>query len=288
MRLDKYLNRKYEKTLYFFGEDEDGDSKLVEHGNPISEQEKIEIMKMPVFSLGELGAARHISLIKERTKSLLEESQELYLPFDKWIIHYIDNQNSDSDYFMVVILEPNEGQVRMKRIHFRKDAPQYIFSDYYWLSASTIVNASNKQYRRLRKSSDKNSLDYLDYTDLDLDERFMVNHLMNVTWLLSIKKIEENLKEIKANPSLVKVAQKKGKLPPLSYKVLDLNLYKRKSKKGGFKFPNRQKPGQHTRRGHQRTYQSGKKIYIKPQVINLGSERKIYKDYRIKRGEKNV
>ena len=279
MRLDKYLNRKYEKTLYFFGEDEDGDSKLVEHGIPLTEEIKSNLIKMPVFSLGELGAVRHSSLIKERTKSLLEDEKELYLPFDKWIIHYIDNQNSDSDYFMVVINNHKEGQVKMKRIHFRKDAPQYIFSDYYWLSASTMLDASHKQYRRY--PSDKNSFDYLDYTELDLDERFMVNHLMNVTWLLSIKKIEENLKEIKANPSLVKVAQKKGKLPPISYKVLDLNLYKRKSKKGGYKFPNRQKPSQHTRRGHLRTYQSGKKIYIKPQVINLGSERKIYKDYRI-------
>lgn len=286
MRLDKYLNRKYEKTLYFFGEDEDGDSKFVEYGNPMTEQMKIDMMKMPVFSLGELGAARHNSLREEREK---EELEELYLPFDKWIIHYIDYQNNlDCDYFMMVILDPKKGQVRMKRIHFRKDAPQYIFSDYYWLSANTLARGWHKKFRRLRKISDENSLDYLDYTELDLDERFMINHLMNVTWLLSIKKIEENLKEIKANPSLVKVAQKKGKLPPISYKVLDLNLYKRKSKKGGFKFPNRQKPGQHTRRGHQRTYQSGKKIYIKPQVINLGSERKIYKDYRIKGGEKNV
>ena len=78
------------------------------------------------------------------------------------------------------------------------------------------------------------------------------------------------------------MALRKGKLPPVSYKVLDINIFKRKSKNGGFKFPNRQKPGQHTRRGHQRTYKSGKKIYIKPQIINLGAERKIYKDYRIK------
>ena len=285
MRLDKYLNRKYEKTLYFFGEDEDGDSKLIEYGNPMSEQQKIKIMKMPVFSLGEWGAFEHLSITDERLKDT--ENTTINSPYDKWIIHYIDNRDDNLDYFMFVMYDQTS-HLRMKRIHFRKDAPQYIFSDYYWLTAIPGYSKLGKPFRRFHSDLDRNYTDYMSLQELDFDERFMLNHLHNVAWLLSNKKIEENLKEIKANPSLVKVAQKKGKLPPLSYKILDLNLYKRKSKKGGFKFPNRQKPGQHTRRGHQRTYQSGKKIYIKPQVINLGSERKIYKDYRIKGGEKNV
>ena len=294
MRIDKYLNNKYEKMIYFFGEEEDGSAKVINADRPFTLKEKTDIMKIPVFSLGRWGLNEFSNIMKEREKSHYENKDilQLVIPFHKWIIHYIDDRDYDTDYFMIIIHEPDYGHIRMKRIHFDKHMPKYILSDYYWLSVRTNATGtlatnihSERPFRRFQTPSPGTlnvNGDYFTYDDLDKDEVFMLNHLANTSWLLSNQKIEEKVEEVKPDSNLIKMALRKGKLPPVSYKVLDINIFKRKSKNGGFKFPNRQKPGQHTRRGHQRTYKSGKKIYIKPQIINLGAERKIYKDYRIK------
>ena len=287
MKLDKHLNNKFNQTVYFFGEDTQGSAKMVHNGRPFNEKEKADIMKIPIFSLGKWGFTEFNHIMQEREKNTNEGELKFIIPFQKWIIHYIDDREYDTDFFMIIINEPDFNHIRMKRIHFdTKYRPRWILSDYYWLSVGTTeeVFLSNKPFRRFTTPNPgeiKYNNTYFGYDEIDKDERFMLNHLANTTWLLSNEKIEQKVEEIKPDSNLIKLAKRKGKLPPVSYKVLDINIFKRKSKNGGFKFPNRQKPGQHTRRGHLRIYKSGKKVYIKPQIINLGSERKIYKDYRI-------
>tara|TARA_Y100001972_G_scaffold129136_1_gene194417 strand:+ start:6703 stop:7578 length:876 start_codon:yes stop_codon:yes gene_type:complete len=290
MRIDKYLNNKFNQTVYFFGADTQGNAKMVHNGRPFNQKEKTDIMKIPIFSLGKWGFTEFNHIMEERQKSTEEGKlgrMQLAIPFKKWIIHYIDDRTYDTDFFMIIIHEPDFNHIRMKRLHFDKLTPRWILSDYYWLSVgiSDHEYLTEKPFRRFTTPNPgeiEYNNNYFGYDEIDKDERFMLNHLANTTWLLSNEKIEQKVEEIKPDSNLIKLAQRKGKLPPVSYKILDINIFKSKSKKGGYKFPNRQKPGQHTRRGHLRIYKSGKKVYIKPQIINLGSERKIYKDYRIK------
>ena len=94
--------------------------------------------------------------------------------------------------------------------------------------------------------------------------------------------IKNEITTIQPTPKEMKIASKRKKLPPITYKTLDLNIWKKDSIKTGYKFPNRQKPSEHLRRGHIRRYKTGVTINIKPHTINKGAERKTIKDYNIK------
>jgi hypothetical protein len=69
MRIDKYLNNKYEKMIYFFGEEEDGSAKVINTDRPFTLKEKTDIMKIPVFSLGKWGLTEFHNILKEREKT---------------------------------------------------------------------------------------------------------------------------------------------------------------------------------------------------------------------------
>ena len=52
MRIDKYLNNKYEKMIYFFGEEEDGLAKVIKADRPFTLKEKNRHHENPSIQFG--------------------------------------------------------------------------------------------------------------------------------------------------------------------------------------------------------------------------------------------
>ncbi|MNI27871.1 hypothetical protein D3C73_816270 [compost metagenome] len=79
--------------------------------------------------------------------------------------------------------------------------------------------------------------------------------------------------------------KRKGALPYDSYRMLVINKGEKVISAGRSETGpcgERRAAREHTRRGHDRTYKSGKKIWINPMVINAGVGGKIVKDYKLK------
>lgn len=81
---------------------------------------------------------------------------------------------------------------------------------------------------------------------------------------------------------LNKSAAKRGALPFDEYQVLVINTSKKEQKKTKGLGGERHSPREHVRRGHIRTYESGKKIWVESMVVNGGIGSVINKDYKVK------
>ena len=53
--------------------------------------------------------------------------------------------------------------------------------------------------------------------------------------------------------------------------------FAKQNKTGGYKIENRSSPCEHNRRGHTRTLRDGRKVLVRPSIVNKGGEKVIYK-----------
>tara|TARA_R100001594_G_scaffold150623_1_gene212824 strand:- start:18630 stop:19535 length:906 start_codon:yes stop_codon:yes gene_type:complete len=100
------------------------------------------------------------------------------------------------------------------------------------------------------------------------------------SYLLGHSKFKEFSTDVIPPIKVVKNAKRKGKLPPLRYKILNVNIFRRQGINTGLKFPDRMKPAEHFRRAHTRIV-NGVRIPVRSSIINKGSDRKVIKDYNI-------
>ena len=241
----------------------------------------------PVFSLGNLNENSLMDLDKSRMnyKQSQNEAVTYAIPYNEFIIHY-QNDMGVHDTFQIVSYSADEDNPEKMKFgftynwYFDKTFPNMVHMDRHFLGFSKHGHL----YRSDRTINENNSFEdkYNPVTTMTATENFKYNLIFDFLFIMNNEKMKNEITTIQPTPKEMKIASKRKKLPPITYKTLDLNIWKKDSIKTGYKFPNRQKPSEHLRRGHIRRYKTGVTINIKPQTINKGAERKTIKDYNIK------
>ena len=253
-------------------------------------------MTFPVFSFGNLHWKTLFDLQQSRIKNKEGRDITYQLPYSDFIIHF-QSETGERDIFQIVSFNGIDTGIEKiinseiqhlddfgftYRWAFDNRYPNKAYIDSHFLG----FEESGQLYRSDRAISPTLSFEEkyhpIDYEEMTEGEEFEYNLIFDFLFIMNNEKMAQEIKTIQPTPKEMKIATKKRKLPPISYKTLDLNIWKKDSIKTGYKFPNRQKPSEHLRRGHIRRYKTGVTINIKPQTINEGAERKTIKDYNIK------
>lgn len=115
----------------------------------------------------------------------------------------------------------------------------------------------------------------------DRDAKLYISAFYTLTSLLANPKIVEgNLSSVVPPATVVRKAIKRDEFPPVRYKTLNIYKYKKLGVVTGYKFPNRKKPSEHTRRSHLRNI-NGVLVPVRASIVNKNIGTKIIKDYNL-------
>lgn len=278
-----------------------GNSKYADHIEHIGRMHR----KSEKFILPKGG----LFVSSDETVSGLDNERELHLPFKNICLEYFSDYKLNADdpidaYRMAqqeaetginyldgtvhapkraiyVTEEIDPGFIHFAPCFYVEKDKQWIVMPFAWIPRRDFKTSMPTPAGLVTGGYFGLTMEMFPLTDYN-DEFTVVMHFLNV---LALRNVHVSKPMISRKAADSNKSRNKGVLPYDSYRVLEIEVmplnatdYDESSGEGGDRF----RPREHVRIGHERTYKSGKKIWINGITVNKDIGHKVVKAYAIK------